>query len=246
MPTTWIALLVLIPAATPDGTPTSSQQLVPEKAPLVAEQAAGTVDSATDSTEVKPEELRRRTGRELLAAARETLARLARPEDDDLEAAAEELLFVYGELQEDRDLGSTLRAQYTKKVGFRLEQVSAQLKKRIARNKRLAESQAPKQIRGHDEVTEQLGQQAGGVAAPSPPRPGNASNAAFRRMPNDDYGQQLVELIQKTIAPSTWDVNGGYGTIYYWRPGRALIVRQTEEVHERIGGVLGQLHQLGQ
>ncbi len=56
-----------------------------------------------------------------------------------------------------------------------------------------------------------------------------------------DYGQDLVDLIQRTIAPTTWDVNGGQGSIYYWSHGRALIIRQTDEVHEQIGGVLEQL-----
>ena len=54
-----------------------------------------------------------------------------------------------------------------------------------------------------------------------------------------------MELIQRTIAPASWDVNGGPGTIQYWRPGRALVVRQTDEMHERIGDVLKQLDRAG-
>jgi Na+-transporting methylmalonyl-CoA/oxaloacetate decarboxylase gamma subunit len=46
-----------------------------------------------------------------------------------------------------------------------------------------------------------------------------------------DHGLELVELIQHTIAPSTWDVNGGNGTIVYFAPRQALVVRQTAEVH---------------
>jgi hypothetical protein len=53
-----------------------------------------------------------------------------------------------------------------------------------------------------------------------------------------DYGQDLVELIEHTIAPGTWDVNGGNGTIMYYSPMRAIVVRQTDEVHEDLGGVL--------
>jgi hypothetical protein len=60
-----------------------------------------------------------------------------------------------------------------------------------------------------------------------------------------DYGPQLVDLIQRTIAPQTWDVNGGLGTIYYWRPGRALVVRQTDDVHDQIGGLLQQMGRMG-
>ena len=59
-----------------------------------------------------------------------------------------------------------------------------------------------------------------------------------------DGGQALVELIQNVIAPSTWDVNGGSGSIRYWRPGHALVVRQTEQVHEDVGSLLRQLERV--
>jgi hypothetical protein len=55
--------------------------------------------------------------------------------------------------------------------------------------------------------------------------------------PQDD-GQALVELIQATIAPQSWDVNGGAGTIQYWPAWHVLVVRQTDDVHERIGGAV--------
>ncbi|MHC4181294.1 MAG: hypothetical protein ACYSWU_27675, partial [Planctomycetota bacterium] len=60
-----------------------------------------------------------------------------------------------------------------------------------------------------------------------------------------DHGQELVDLIQQTIAPQTWDVNGGLGSIYYWRPGRALVIRQTGEVHDQVGGLLEQFGRMG-
>jgi hypothetical protein len=55
--------------------------------------------------------------------------------------------------------------------------------------------------------------------------------------PQDD-GQALVELIQATIAPQSWDVNGGPGSIVYWPAWHVLVVRQTDDVHEQIGGVV--------
>ena len=54
--------------------------------------------------------------------------------------------------------------------------------------------------------------------------------------PRGDYGQVLVELIRQTISPEFWDVNGGPGVILYYRPGHALVVRATGDVHARIGG----------
>ena len=60
-----------------------------------------------------------------------------------------------------------------------------------------------------------------------------------------DDAEQLVELIHRTIAPSTWDVNGGHGTIYYWRPGLASVIRQTSEVHGDVSDLLEQLDRMG-
>jgi hypothetical protein len=57
----------------------------------------------------------------------------------------------------------------------------------------------------------------------------------------DDYGPELVELIQTVIAPQSWAVHGGPGTMRYYRPSRVLVIRQTSEVHEQLGGVLRQM-----
>ncbi len=54
-----------------------------------------------------------------------------------------------------------------------------------------------------------------------------------------DYGPSLVDLIQRTIVPDFWDVNGGPGTIVYYRPLMCLVVRATSDVHHRIGGAVG-------
>lgn len=67
---------------------------------------------------------------------------------------------------------------------------------------------------------------------PRPVKPGARGGA-----PRSN-AQDLIDLIQNTIAPESWDVNGGRGTIAYWEPGFALVVRQTDDVHEEIGGVL--------
>ncbi|HVX14387.1 MAG TPA: hypothetical protein VHC22_24585 [Pirellulales bacterium] len=56
-----------------------------------------------------------------------------------------------------------------------------------------------------------------------------------------DDGQALVELIEATIAPQSWDVNGGAGTIKYWPAWHVLVVRQTDDVHEQIGGAVHQM-----
>ena len=53
--------------------------------------------------------------------------------------------------------------------------------------------------------------------------------------------QQLIDLIQTTIAPDTWAINGGNGTLYFYAPLNVLVVRQTAEVHEQLDGTLGQM-----
>jgi hypothetical protein len=60
-----------------------------------------------------------------------------------------------------------------------------------------------------------------------------------------DHGRELVELIERTINPAFWDVNGGPGAIVYYRPLMCLVVRATTEVHGRVGGVVGGLREAG-
>lgn len=48
---------------------------------------------------------------------------------------------------------------------------------------------------------------------------------------------ELIDLITTTIAPETWEVHGGNGSIFYYSNLRVLVIRQTEEVHEKIGGI---------
>ena len=62
---------------------------------------------------------------------------------------------------------------------------------------------------------------------------------------NQDYGDDLVRLIQRTIKPEFWDVNGGPGSIYFYRPLNALVIRATSEVHRDVGGGLDGLRKAG-
>lgn len=51
-------------------------------------------------------------------------------------------------------------------------------------------------------------------------------------------GWQLVELIQRIVAPDFWDQQGGKGTIHYFAMRRILVVRATSEVHEQVKELL--------
>ncbi len=56
-----------------------------------------------------------------------------------------------------------------------------------------------------------------------------------------DHGQALIDLIERTIRPEFWENVGGPGSIVYFAPLHALVVRATAEVHQNVADVLGQL-----
>lgn len=58
-----------------------------------------------------------------------------------------------------------------------------------------------------------------------------------------DNSQQLIDVIQRCLAPTTWDVNGGQGAVRYYAPAQALVVRQTSEVHEQLQRIIPMLRQ---
>ena len=53
-----------------------------------------------------------------------------------------------------------------------------------------------------------------------------------------DNGQELIDLIEHTIRPEFWDTAGGPGSIFYYRPLMALVVRATDEVHGDVSGLV--------
>ena len=73
---------------------------------------------------------------------------------------------------------------------------------------------------------------------------GNRGNNGVANSPNaSGFAPQLISLIQRTISPPSWDVNGGKSTIQYWRPGMALVVRAPGAIHREVGPILGKLRQ---
>jgi hypothetical protein len=134
------------------------------------------------------------------------------------------------------------RDRLEQRVKARLKYVADLIERQVAR-----EAAAPNvRPAAQGAVLAQQGLQRRGVA-----QRGFAPNAAaFGFGPNRqagiaaqpaDNGQDLVELIQWTIAPSSWDVNGGPGAIVYYSPLRALVVRNRSEIHEQLGDVIGQM-----
>lgn len=190
-----------------------------------------------------------RTGAELRDAVRLALRRWARPSDVEADEAARELLVLYGELTADAALSNPQRLALLGKVGIRLEKLSEQISRRIDRAERPVRGAKPESVdlpgARAGTLAQQLGARAvgGGAAAGAGAGIGPARGGAGT--PTADYGQELVDLIRAVIRPATWEANGGNGTISYWRPGHALVIRQTEDVHGHIGNALEQLRRAG-
>lgn len=93
----------------------------------------------------------------------------------------------------------------------------------------------PERIEIRQEVLAQLNAAAGVNAGV------NVQNANGGNQGNQDYGQLLVDLIQRTISPGSWDVNGGLSSAQYFRPRHALVVRAPQDVHDELSPILHQL-----
>ncbi|MEE2707221.1 MAG: hypothetical protein VX988_09230 [Planctomycetota bacterium] len=77
--------------------------------------------------------------------------------------------------------------------------------------------------------------QAGGGFASGPGQAGGGSQADF---------DALIELIQTTIEPDSWDEVGGPGSIAEFETNLSLVISQTQEIHEKITDLLEQLRRL--
>lgn len=49
----------------------------------------------------------------------------------------------------------------------------------------------------------------------------------------------IMDMIQTTVEPQSWQPNGGLGSLFFHYPSMSLVVRQSAEVHNMIGGGLG-------
>lgn len=194
--------------------------------------SAGSTSTAEISATDKVREPEKRGPKELRDAVRAALRRTAKSWKATPEDAARLLLPLFVEIKLDTQLVKADRDSYSIVLRNRLKKIGELL----AARKRL---ERPK-----EEVTStpELGQvaQTGSVTNSSATTSSSGVGAAGGQT-QPDYGKDLVELIERTISPDTWDVNGGPGSIVYYQPLHVIVVRQTGEIHEQLGGVLGQL-----
>ncbi len=225
----WLAVAPL--AATPPDESASS---------LGSQSTAGATPAVTSAKEDSNAAVKERAPAELRAVARAALRRHAGAKGDEKTAALRELVAIYRELDADTRLGRDERKELRGTVRNRLRRAADELERKIAKQDKPAEKRAnakppaAKLPNGDEAVlAQQFGQQqrAGfGVGA--------AGGQSVGVNGPDDDGQALVDLIQQTIAPASWDVNGGEGTIVYFRPLRVIVVRQAEQVQDDLGDLL--------
>ncbi len=182
------------------------------------------------------------SGRELSEAAHAAMRRWAKATDHEAEAAARELLDIYRAIQQDTRMARSQRETLRLTVRARLDQLSTQIGKQIAKDKTASKSDSP--IKSVKSVAADQGKQSSAVLAQMGGAAGGGvgGGAAAAQNANADAGQQLVDLIQNTISPKSWDVNGGACTIYYWQPQHAIVVRATGDIHDDLSDTLEQLN----
>jgi len=176
------------------------------------------------------------TGAELKKAAEDALRRWARCDEEKMSAAAAEFIVLYHDLLADTAIPRAARDKLRHKVRYRLLALAPRIEKKAFLDRRKAERAAKKAAQSSP--TKSLADKPSQGNTPK----GAAGGGAYG---NDDYGEQLVELIHTTVLPHTWDANGGMGSMYYWRNGRALVVRQSQEAHEQLEHLLLQLRRAG-
>ena len=222
---------------------------------LAAPPYEGTLPVAPEtspSAVVKAAEPAPLTGRELQEAVRDALQNWVRPDDAEADRAALQLLALHEQLRRDTELAQSQRSLLVRKVRNRLERLKGQIARRIAREETEGLDKLPvtmADVRGRLPVLAQMmgrgGMGFGGMGGMPMGGMGGGMGGwggagGFGGGPRH-MGEELVELIQTTIAPDSWEVNGGPGTIQYWRNGMSLIIRQTDEVHGEIDDLLRQL-----
>jgi hypothetical protein len=165
-------------------------------------------------------------------------------------AAVRKMCDLYRELVSDSRLDtSDVLKGYKAKLWSRMTRIKRELEQRVARQSGEAPSRAPTEAESQaiQDVAVSLATQMSysNYTLGGPSYVLAHSGAAFGGGTVNDYSQELIDLIERTIAPNFWDTNGGPGSMFYYRPLMALVVRATSEVHGDVGGLLEALRRAG-
>jgi hypothetical protein len=164
--------------------------------------------------------------------------------------AVRQMAQVYREILDDpRFASSDTLKSYRARLWSRMTRIKQDAERRLARSERQqADALDLQQQQALEAATRSLSEQMtlmshtmGGPSYVFQQGGGAMGGAAVQ-----DHGQQLIDLIQRTIRPQFWDTNGGPGSMFYYRPLMALVVSATSEVHGNVGGLLDALRRVGQ
>ncbi len=186
-------------------------------APARGDEVAPPAAKPSPRSNAAPAKLRRSVG--------DALRRQATAPAEEQASALKALTAQYRALEADASLPENERQQLQTIVRNRLDRQAAKLKRQAAR-KPAGKAANPAQA-----VAGAAGRGQGPAASP-----GRTSGAA-----GADGADELLDLIENTIRPSSWESRGGRGTMRYFSPRQLLVVRQTDEVHEQIDAALDRL-----
>jgi hypothetical protein len=191
---------------------------------------------------------------EMRATVTEALRASAAKEPEERDDAGRHLVSVLLDLERDQSLPRDERVQLHAQVRLRLLALEKTLRAEQASQSRNSKVNAALPKGAHDapatlrRSTPVLAQVAGPAAAGPRGglvgRPGAVApvgNAVVGQSASPDYGQDLVDLIHAVVQPPTWDINGGLGSVVYFRNYRVLVVTAPSDVHSDVGDLLGQL-----
>jgi hypothetical protein len=243
----WLVAAAVLAAGPADSKPTGPLKLGATGG-LPASARSERDETRVDKPPVAPIQLsasfsqRAATPRELRDATSDALVREATTEGAPHKTALYDLVTIYGQLQRDSQLPDRERNDRLAQVRARLARAAGELEGQAAdpagnrpaargRQAGARNAQAPaRNARGAGNAARQAGN--GGFA-------GRA--AATAGAPDTQGAADLIELIQNTIAPDSWEARGGRGTIMYFPPRQVLVIRQTGEVHEQFQDLVRQL-----
>lgn len=186
-------------------------------------------------------------GKELQKEVQTALKHWKKVEAPQAEKAARELLGLYREVEADETLSDSTRKILLRNLRVKLDVLSIQIaeaelaqKKEAQKQDEEAKEKKPATVKRPEKAQQAEMAQMGvpGVGA-------GAGVGAGRGQISEEAGEQLVEVIQNTIHPESWEQNGGNGTIQFWSPNGHLIIRQTDENHQKIQNLLEQLRRAG-
>lgn len=185
-----------------------------------------------------------RTAQQLRDAVHAALRRQATAKEAEQEAAVRELAAVYQELTASTRLVPRARRQLRALLRSRLMRTSKALERKLAKNEETANPQRRDPPADRAILAQMQANPAGQPNAAPRPRnrapafgPGAQVAGAGRRLAGttDRNAQELIDLIQAVIAPSSWDVNGGLGTIMYFARKQVLVIRARGDIHDQLG-----------